>query len=138
MLSVSDQEIEFFKNDVETYDKIDSQIKDLKKKMKPLQDKLKELTKIKLQKQDDVLNFMSCNDLDVCNIDTGSYELKNTKNTKQITKADVYDRLYKFFSEEWDSSQLKDMSNDEKAKFLHNYIYIEGRETVVGKTLKAK
>jgi hypothetical protein len=136
MLSVSDQEIQFFKNDVEKYNTFELQIKELKKKIKPLQDKIKELTKAKQEKQEEVLSFMSSNELDVCNIDAGSYELKNTKSTKQITKADVYDRLYKYFTE--DKDQTKDMSAEEKAKFLHNYIYIDGRETVMNKTLKAK
>jgi len=136
MLSVSDKEIQFFKNDVENYNNIESQIKELKKKLKPIQDKIKELMKAKQEKKEEVLSFMVSNDLDVCNIDTGSYELKNTKSTKQITKADVYDRLYKYFSEEKDKTE--GMSAEEKAKFLHNYIYVDGRETIMNKTLKAK
>ena len=50
------------------------QIKELKKKIKPLQDKIKELTKVKQEKQAEVLSFMETNELDVCNIDTASYE----------------------------------------------------------------
>lgn len=136
MLSVSDQEIQFFKNDVTQYTEIETQIKELKKKMKPLQDKIKELTKIKQEKQAEVLNFMESNDLDVCNTDTASYELKSTKTTKQVSKGDVYDRLYKYFSE--DTDKTSDMNPEEKAKFLHDYIYVDGREKVVNKTLKAK
>ena len=105
MLNVSDQEIQFFKNDVTQYSELDTQIKELKKKMKPLQDKIKELTKIKQEKQAEVLTFMEANELDMCNIDTASFELKSTKNTKQITKGDVYDRLYKYFSEDTDKTQ---------------------------------
>lgn len=136
MLSVSDQEIQFFKNDVTQYTEIETQIKELKKKMKPFQDKIKELTKIKQEKQAEVLNFMESNDLDVCNTDTASYELKSTKSTKQVSKGDVYDRLYKYFSE--DTDKTSDMNPEEKAKFLHDYIYVDGREKVVNKTLKAK
>lgn len=136
MLSVSDQEIQFFKNDVTQYTEIETQIKELKKKMKPLQDKIKELTKIKQEKQAEVLNFMESNDLDMCNTDTASYELKSTKSTKQVSKGDVYDRLYKYFSE--DTDKTSDMNPEEKAKFLHDYIYVDGREKVVNKTLKAK
>lgn len=136
MLNVSDQEIQFFKNDVTQYSELDTQIKELKKKMKPLQDKIKELTKIKQEKQAEVLTFMEANELDMCNIDTASFELKNTKSTKQITKGDVYDRLYKYFSE--DTDKTHGMSAEEKAKFLHDYIYIEGREKTVNKSLKAK
>lgn len=136
MLNVSDQEIQFFKNDVTQYSELDSQIKDLKKKMKPLQDKIKELTKIKQEKQAEVLSFMEANELDMCNIDTASFELKSTKSTKQITKGDVYDRLYKYFSE--DTDKTHGMAPEEKAKFLHDYIYIEGREKTVNKALKAK
>lgn len=136
MLNVSDQEIQFFKNDVTQYSELDSQIKELKKKMKPLQDKIKELTKIKQEKQAEVLTFMEANELDMCNIDTASFELKSTKSTKQITKGDVYDRLYKYFSE--DTDKTHGMSAEEKAKFVHDYVYIEGREKTVNKALKAK
>ena len=136
MLNVSDQEIQFFKNDVTQYNDLENQIKELKKKIKPLQDKIKELTKIKQEKQAEVLTFMESNELDMCNIDTASYELKNTKSTKQITKGDVYDRLYKFFSE--DTDKIHGMNAEEKAKFLHDYIYIEGREKTVNKSLRAK
>ena len=55
MLNVSDKEIEFFKGDVEKFNEIDSQIQDIKKKMKPFQDKIKELTKLKKEKQSEVL-----------------------------------------------------------------------------------
>lgn len=136
MLNVSDSELEFFKNDVTQFNEIEQQIKELKKKMKPFQDKIKELNKLKQEKQAEVLSFMQNNDLDVCNIDTASYELKDTKTTKQITKGDVYDRIYKFFTDEVENT--KSMSPEEKAKYLHNYIYIEGREKNVNKTLKAK
>ena len=89
-LPVSDQEIEFFKKDVGDYNDIDNQIKDLKKKMKPYQDKIKELTQKKKQKQDEVLNFMSSNDLDVCHVgDDSKLELKNTSVSKPVTKGDV-------------------------------------------------
>ena len=136
MLNVSDQEIQFFKNDVSQYSELDLQIKELKRKMKPFQDKIKELTKIKQEKQTEVLSFMEANELDMCNIDTASFELKSTKSTKQITNGDVYDRLYKYFSE--DTDKTHGMSAEEKAKFLHDYIYIEGREKTVNKALKAK
>lgn len=136
MLNVSDSELEFFKNDVTQFNEIEQQIKDLKKKMKPFQDKIKELNKLKQEKQAEVLSFMQNNDLDVCNIDTASYELKDTKTTKQITKGDVYDRIYKFFTDEVENT--KSMNPEEKAKYLHDYIYIEGREKNVNKTLKAK
>lgn len=136
MLNVSDQEIQFFKNDVTQFSELESQIKELKKKIKPLQDKIKELTKIKQDKQAEVLSFMETNELDMCNIDSASYELKSTKSTKQVSKGDVYDRLYKYFSD--DTDKTHGMNPEEKAKFLHDYIYLEGREKTVNKALKAK
>jgi len=136
MLNVSDQEIQFFKNDVTQFSELESQIKELKKKIKPLQDKIKELTKIKQDKQAEVLSFMETNELDMCNIDNASYELKSTKSTKQVTKGDVYDRIYKYFSE--DTDKTHGMNPEEKAKFLHDYIYVDGREKTVNKALKAK
>lgn len=136
MLAVTDEEIQFFKNDVTEFSNIEKQIHDLKSKIKPYQDKIKELTKLKITKKEDVLNFMDSNRLDMCNTDNASYEMKESKSTKTISKADVYDRMYKFFSEEQD--KVKDMSVDDKAKYLHNYVYVEGREVTNVKTLKAK
>lgn len=136
MLAVTDEEIQFFKNDVTEFSNIEKQIHDLKSKIKPYQDKIKELTKLKATKKEDVLNFMDSNRLDMCNTDNASYEMKESKSTKTISKADVYDRMYKFFSEEQD--KVKDMSADDKAKYLHNYVYVEGREVTNVKTLKAK
>jgi len=137
MLAVTDQEIEFFKNDVSQFSEIDKQIKELKKQMKPFQEKIKELTKQKKQKQDEVLAFMETNEIDICNTDAASFELKDTKTTKQLTKGDVYDRIYKYISED-KGSEVRSSSTEEKAKHLHDFIYIEGRETNVSKTLKAK
>tara|TARA_Y100001958_G_scaffold157811_1_gene153880 strand:+ start:2788 stop:3201 length:414 start_codon:yes stop_codon:yes gene_type:complete len=137
MLAVSDQEIEFFKKDVSEFNEIDQQIKELKKKMKPYQDKIKELTKAKKDKEAEVMVFMESNDIDICNTNDSSYELKSTKSTKQLTKGDVYDRIYKYISDD-EFKNTTDMSTDDKAKHLHNYIYVEGRETSVNKSLKAK
>tara|TARA_B100000767_G_C19665651_1_gene492976 strand:- start:144 stop:557 length:414 start_codon:yes stop_codon:yes gene_type:complete len=137
MLSVTDQEIQYFKKDVTDFNNIEKQISELKIKIKPFQEKIKELTKIKQTKKEDVLNFMDNNQLDVCNTDEASYEMKETKNTKTISKGDVYDRIYKFFSEEQEKLNGIPVI-DEKAKYLHNYIYVEGRETTTVKTLKAK
>jgi cell shape-determining protein MreC len=136
-LPVTDQEIEFFKKDVGDYNDIDTQIKELKKKMKPYQDKIKELAQKKKQKQEEVLSFMSSNNLDVCHVgDDSKLELKNTSVSKPITKGDVYDRIYKYFSEE--TEKTDDMNNQEKSKFLHDYIYIEGREKVPMQKLVSK
>jgi len=136
-LPVTDQEIEFFKKDVGDYNDIDTQIKELKKKMKPYQDKIKELAQKKKQKQEEELSFMSSNNLDVCHVgDDSKLELKNTSVSKPITKGDVYDRIYKYFSEE--TEKTNDMNNQEKSKFLHDYIYIEGREKVPTQKLVSK
>jgi seryl-tRNA synthetase len=136
-LPVTDQEIEFFKKDVGDYNEIDTEINELKKKIKPYQDKIKELTQKKKQKQEEVLNFMSSNNLDVCHVgDNSKLELKNTVVNKPVTKGDVYDRIYKYFSEDIDKTQ--DMDPQGKAKFLHNYIYIEGREKVPTQKLVSK
>ena len=79
---------------------------------------------------------MKTNELDICNTDTGVLELKNKTVTKQITKAGVYDRLYHFFS--YDINKISDMTIEEKARFLHNYIYVENREKSESSVLKCK
>lgn len=136
MLAVTDEEIQYFKKDITDFTNIEKQIKELKAKMKPYQDKIRELSKLKETKKEEVINFMDCNKLDMCNTDDASYEMKETKSTKTVTKGDAYDRIYKFFSEEEDN--IKDMNVEEKSKYLHNYIYVQGRETTMVKTLKAK
>ena len=136
MLNVTDNEILLFKHEVEEYNKIEMEIKNLKSKMKPIQDRIKELLTIKKEKQTEVLSFMEKNDLDVCNTNSGTIEMKNTTQVKAIKKADVYDRLFKFFSH--DSDKIHGMSSEEKAKFLHNYIYVEDREKNESKSLKCK
>jgi len=136
MLNVSDNEILLFKHEVEEFNKIDTEIKNLKLKIKPLQDKIKELTNIKKEKQEEVLAFMEKNELDICNTNTGTIELKQGTVVKAIKKADVYDRILKFFS--YDFEKISGMNNEEKAKFLHNYIYLEDREKTETKSLKCK
>jgi hypothetical protein len=136
MLNVTDNEILLFKHEVEEYNKIEIEIKNLKLKMKPIQDRIKELLSFKKEKQTEVLSFMEKNDLDVCNTNSGTIELKQSTHMKAIKKADVYDRLFKFFTH--DSDKIHGMSSEEKAKFLHNYIYIEEREKSENKSLKCK
>ena len=74
--------------------------------------------------------------MDICNTNTGTIELKQGVSVKAIKKADVYDRLLKFFS--YDVEKTNGMNSEEKAKFLHNYIYVEEREKTESKTLKCK
>tara|TARA_B110000977_G_C10915959_1_gene431147 strand:+ start:16 stop:426 length:411 start_codon:yes stop_codon:yes gene_type:complete len=136
MLNVSDTEIQFFKSDVEKFSAIDSEIKKVKKQIKPLQDKIKELTKLKQEKETEVLSFMNSNELDACNTDDASFEVKSSNITKTITKGDIYDRILKFFSEEIKKTQSKDP--EEVAKTLYNYIYVENREKEEKKVLKSK
>ena len=136
MLNVSDSEVEYFKSDIEKYNSLEIQINDIKKKMKPLQEKLKELNKLKLEKQQEVIQFMTVNELDACNINDASFEVKNVKSTKPINKGDIYDRIYKFFTEEFSKLQTKDA--EEISKALHNFIYVNGREVTEKQTLKTK
>ena len=136
MLNVSDEEVLLFKHEVAEFNKLEQEIKDIREKIKPYLNKIKELLKIKQEKQSEVLSFMQTNELDICNTDSGVLELKNKCNTKQITKAGVYDRLYKFFS--YDIGKISDMNTEEKARFLHNYIYEQNREKTETKVLKCK
>ena len=79
MLAVTDEEIQYFKKDITDFTNIEKQIKELKAKMKPYQDKIRELSKLKETKKEEVINFMDCNKLDMCNTDDASYEMKETK-----------------------------------------------------------
>lgn len=136
MLNVSDAEIDFFKADVQKYNTIEQEIKSIKTQIKPLQEKLRELTKARTEKQQEVIQFMATNELDACNTDDATFEVRNTKVTKPISKGDVYDRIYKFFCEEVTKYNLKDQ--EQIAKKLHDYIYVEGREKAEKQSLKTK
>ena len=139
MLDVSDTELSFFKNDINSYSDIDKKIKSIKKQIKPLQEQIKTLTKQKNEKQLEVLEFMKIHDLDVCNTDVASFEMKETKTTKQLTKGDVYDKIYKVFTDNKIIEELNNISGGEnKAKFIHDYIYKEDREINVKAVLKTK
>tara|TARA_A100001035_G_C27650605_1_gene438998 strand:- start:358 stop:771 length:414 start_codon:yes stop_codon:yes gene_type:complete len=137
MLDVSDTELAYFKNDILNYSKIEDKIKDLKNKIKPYQDEIKNLQKIKIEKQREVLDFMETHELDACNTDNSSYEIKESKTTKQLTKGDVYDKLYEFFKSN-DTSFFNGKNPEEISKFIHDFIYVEDREVTVKKVLKSK
>ena len=66
MLAVTDEEIQFFKKDITEFTNIERQIKELKAKMKPYQDKIKELNRMKDTKKEEVINFMDCNIFTSC------------------------------------------------------------------------
>tara|TARA_B100001778_G_C18032437_1_gene381673 strand:+ start:60 stop:473 length:414 start_codon:yes stop_codon:yes gene_type:complete len=137
MLDVTDTELAFFKNDVTDYSKIEEKIKNLKIKIKPFQDEIKSLQKIKIDKQKEVLDFMETHELDMCNTENSSYEIKESKVTKQLTKGDIYDKLYDFFSKN-DFLSLKDKTSEEISKVVHDFIYKEDREVNTKKVLKSK
>ena len=141
MLGVSDTEIEFFKSDVTNYYDIEVKIKDIKKQIEPLQTELKRLNKLKTEKQGDVISFMEKNDLDVCNTENACYEVKTTKSSKAISKADIFDKLTEFFNnttEKCYDSNFSSLTSEEKARKIHNFIYIEGREINSKTVLKSK
>ena len=54
-----------------------------------------------------------------------------------IPKADAYEKLLKFFELE-KYSEIKDLEPEGKARFIHNYIYIDGREVSNKVSLKSK
>ena len=139
MLNVTDNEIEFFKNDMTEYETINTEIIQIKKKISPLQEKLKELNKKKLEKESEVLAFMKTNEIDACNANDKSYVVKETKTTRQVTKGEAYDKILAFFESEINKDDtFLSKNNEEKAKTLHSYIYIEGRESTTKSSLKTK
>ena len=131
---MADQDVEVFKTEVREFDDIDSQIKTIREKIKPLNNKIRELTTAKNKLKTDICDFMGKNEIDSCNMNNGKLQLKDKKAVKPISKGDIYDSMTSFFTKKF-TEEFKALDPSEKAKLLHSYIYEENREYSESQTL---
>ena len=124
-----------FKCNVRRYDTLDSEINELSNQIKPLNVKLKELKKIKSELQNSICEFMETNDIGECKLQTGSLQFKESKNISPLSKPIIKDNIYNFFRKYSNKSEFNDVSIEEKAKMLFDFVY-ENREYLTKSTLK--
>ena len=132
---MSDNQLEYFKCDVRRYDNIDSQIKVLTDKMKPISNEIKQLKEKKKDLQQNICEFMQTNEISECKLSEGALLFKESKNVVPMTKINIRDNIFKFFNEESGKEEFKKLSNDDKTEMLFQYIY-ENRQYNENKTLK--
>ena len=131
------KDLDFFRSEVREFDEIDSQIKAIKDKIKPLNAKVRELTKKKTELQSGICDFMSRNEIDACNLNSGKLEYKETKSTKPLTMGDIRDKIKVFFETRFNET-FKSSSAEEKAETFYNFIYKEEREVTPKTVLRRK
>ena len=134
---MADQEVEVFKTEVREFDEIDAQIRAIREKIKPLNNKIKELTTAKNKLKTDICGFMASNEIDSCNMNTGKLQFKEKKAVKPISKGDIYDSMTTFFSTKY-NDEFKTLDAADKATALHTFIYEENREYSDTQTLLRK
>jgi hypothetical protein len=125
-MSMENTDINFFKCEVKEYDDIDCQINKIKETIKPLNEKIKTLKQKRDDLQVDICSYMSKNEIDQCNLNSGKLEFKESKAVKPITKASIYDKINEFFDKNF-TDEFKKLSSEQKARELHTFIY-EDRE----------
>ena len=128
-------ELEFFKNDVKSYDSIETEIKELTDKIKPLSLKIKELKTKKSELQGNICEYMAQNDIDTCNLKSGLLLYKESKAVKPVTQTDVKDSIIKFFTQDVYES-FDEANSAEKAQVLIDFIYEKNRESTCKATLR--
>jgi predicted nucleic acid-binding Zn-ribbon protein len=128
-------QIDNFKCDVRRYDTIDSEIKNINDRIKPLQLKLKELKDSKKQLEGNICSFMQTNDIGECKLLEGALVYKESKNVVPLSKNGIKENLLKFFTEKSNLDDFKKATNEEKAEILFSYVY-DNREYIEKNTLK--
>lgn len=131
---MSDSTIDHFKCDVRRFDSIDSEIRTINEKMKPLQFRLKELKESKKNLETTICSFMQTNEIAECKLSEGALLFKESKNVVPLSKEIIKQNIIKFFQEYYDD-EFKKSSDDLKGDILFKFVY-ENREYKNNKTLK--
>ena len=131
---MSDSTIDHFKCEVRRFDTIDLEIKNITEKMKPLQNRLKELKQSKKSLETNICSFMETNEIAECKLSQGALLFKESKNVVPLSKQSIRQSIIKFFQDNYDD-EFKKSSAEKKAESLFNFVY-ENREYKENKTLK--
>ena len=131
---MADSTIDHFKCEVRRFDTIDTEIRTINEKMKPLQTRLKELKQTKKTLENTICSFMETNEIAECKLSEGALLFKESKNVIPLSKESVRINIMKFFQDYY-NDEFKKSSAEEKAESLFKFVY-ENREYKENKTLK--
>jgi hypothetical protein len=131
---MTNSNIDSFKLEVRRFDAIDNEIKEINGKMKPFQERLKELKNTRKELENNICSFMETNEIGECKLQEGALLYKNSKNVIPLKKDTIKENIIKFFND-YDPSDFKGLSSEEKAEQLFKFVY-ENREYKENKQLK--
>ena len=131
---MADSTVDHFKCEVRRFDTIDTEIRTINEKMKPLQLRLKELKQTKKTLENTICSFMETNEIAECKLSEGALLYKESKNVIPLSKETIRQNIIKFFQENYDD-EFKKSNAEEKAETLFKFVY-ENREYKENKTLK--
>ena len=131
---MTDSTINHFKCDVRRFDTIDTEIRSINDKMKPLQSRLKELKQTKKTLENTICSFMETNEIAECKLSEGALLFKESKNVVPLSKESIRQNIIKFFQENY-NDEFKKYNAEEKAETLFKFVY-ENREYKENKVLK--
>ena len=126
--------MDHFKCEVRRFDTIDTEIKNINEKMKPLQNRLKELKQTKKTLENNICSFMETNEIAECKLSEGALLFKESKNVIPLSKDLIKENIIKFFENNY-NDEFKKSSVEEKAERLFKFVY-ENREYKENKILK--
>ena len=128
---MSDSTIDHFKCDVRQFDTIDTEIRSINNKLKPLQSRLKELKLTKKTLETNICSFMETNEIAECKLTEGALLFKESKNVIPLSKDAIKLNIIKFFKENNENNENNEkfikLSAEEKGETLYKFIY-ENRE----------
>jgi len=131
---MTDSTIDHFKCDVRRFDTLDTEIKTITDKIKPLQTRLKELKETKKTLESTICSFMETNEIAECKLSEGALLFKESKNVIPLSKESIRQNIIKFFQENY-NEEFKKLNSEEKAEKLFKFVY-ENREYKENKVLK--
>lgn len=131
---MTDSTINHFKCEVRRFDTIDTEIRSISDKMKPLQSRLKELKETKKTLENTICSFMETNEIAECKLSEGALLFKESKNVIPLSKESIRQNIIKFFLENY-NEEFKKSNAEEKAETLFKFVY-ENREYKENKVLK--
>jgi hypothetical protein len=131
---MTDSSIDHFKCEVRRFDSIDYEIRELNNKMKPIQERLKELRSTRKELEGTICSFMQSNEIAECKLADGALLYKESKNVIPLSKAGIKENIIKFFTEN-NNDEFKKLSVEQKAETLFKFVY-ENREYKQNNTLK--
>lgn len=118
--------LEQFKDDITSFEQIDTQIGEVKRELLPLKEQLKNLTSLKKDAETKIMNFMGTNNVERCNCESGTLVYKKTKSIIPMSKDVIQNELIRFYmSGPGSEESFETLQNEEKAAEIFRYLYTE-------------